>query len=145
MSEFKQRYIYANTLRFNPTTPIKLYAQTAQYVPGQGNTTAWQLISSGAFNTYYCEWTGSFGDRAMSAQALGVNDSATIRMTFNPEVYSKLRTVKVVVVKNADAAAIVNGKPDKNNPNVYELWGGVDNVKEENRFLEFKVRRYEGL
>ncbi|MDK9712315.1 hypothetical protein [Acidaminobacter sp.] len=81
----------------------------------------------------------------MSAQALGVNDSASIRMTYNPEVYNKLRTTRVVVIKNADATAIVAGVPDKNNPNVYELWGGVDNVKEANQFLEFKVRRYEGL
>jgi len=49
-----------------------------------------------------------------------------------------------VIVKNADSTAIVGGVPDKNNPNVYELWGGVDNVKEERQFMEFKVRRYEG-
>jgi hypothetical protein len=60
-------------------------------------------------------------------------------------VYAKLRTEQVVVIKNADATAMADGAPDKNNPNVYELWGGVDNVKEENRFMEFRVRRYESL
>ena len=132
-------------MRFNPNTPIKFYAQATAYVPGQGNTTSWQAIASGSINTYWCEWTGSFGDRAMSAQALGVKDSASIRMVYNPDVYAKLRTVKVVIVKNADAAAVVAGVIDKNNPNVYELWGGVDNAKEVNQFMEFRVRRYEGL
>lgn len=132
-------------LRFNPNTPIKLYARQTAYVPGEGNTTTWVQVTSGAYETYYCQWTGSFGDRAMSAEALGVKDSATIRMTYNPDIYEKLRTVKVIVVKNADSTAIVEGNPDKNNPNVYELWGGVDNVKEENQYLEFRVRRYEGL
>lgn len=132
-------------LKFNPTTPLKFYAMVTAYVPGQGITTTWQNVTGGGYNVYYCEWTGTFGDRAMSAQALGVNDSASIRMTYSPDVYAKLRTTRVVVIKNADASAIVANAPDKNNPNVYELWGGVDNIKEANQFLEFKVRRYEGL
>jgi len=66
-------------------------------------------------------------------------------MRYAPRLCESLRTEHVVVIKNADAAAIKNGVPDKNNPNVYELWGGVDNVKEENRYMEFRVRRYEGL
>lgn len=131
-------------LKFNPTTPIKLYTKETTYVPGQGNTTTWQPLVSGEYNTFYCEWRGSFGDRAMSAEALGVKDSATVRTFFNPTLYAKLRTVKVVVAKNA-ANILVNGAPDKNKPDCYELWGGVDNVKEENQFMEFRVRRYEGL
>ena len=129
-------------MKFNPNTPIKFYAKVTAYVPGQGNTTTWQEIIN---NSLYCEWKGSFGDRALSAEALGVKDSATIRMTFNPTIYDKLRTEKVLIIKHADASAIVGGVPNKNNPNVYELWGGVDNVKEERQFMEFKVRRYEGL
>jgi hypothetical protein len=39
---------------------------------------------------------------------------------------------------------MVEGEPARKNPNVYELWSGVDNVKEENQFMEFHVRRYEG-
>lgn len=132
-------------MKFNPNTPIKLYSKETAYVSGQGNTITWALVASGDYNTFYCEWKGSFGDRAMSAQALGVNDFATLRTFYNPIIYAKLRTAQVVVIKNADATAIVGGIPDKNNPNVYELWGGVDNVKEENQYMEFKVRRYEGL
>jgi len=133
-------------MKFNPTTPVKFYyAKEGAYVPGQGATKTWVLVKSGDYDTFYCEWTGTFGDRAISAEALGVKDSATVRTFFNPTVYAKLRSVRVVVVKNADATAIIKDEPDKNNPNVYELWGGVDNVKEENRYLEFRVRRYEGL
>jgi hypothetical protein len=129
-------------LKFNPTTPIKFYAKKSTYVTGQGATTSWELVVS---NPSYCEWTGSYGDRAISAEALGVKDSATVRTFYNPTIYLKLKTVQVIVIKNADATAIVGGVPDKNNPNVYELWGGVDNVKEENQCMEFRVRRYEGL
>lgn len=132
-------------MKFNPTTPVKFYVKTTTYVSGQGMTEAWELITSGSHSTFFCEWRGSFGDRAMTAVSLGVNDSATIRTFYNPAVYGKLRTEQVVVIKNADATAIVDGIPDKNNANVYELWGGVDNVREENRFLEFRVRRYEGI
>lgn len=132
-------------LKFNPNTPVKFYTKETAYVPGQGNTTTWQEIDSDGYKVFYCEWRGSFGDRAMSAEALGVKDSATVRTFYNPNVYAKLKTVRVIVIKNADTTAIAEGTPDKNNPNCYELWGGVDNIKEENQFMEFRVRRYEGL
>lgn len=132
-------------LKFNPNTPLKFYAkESGPYVPGQGAVTAWVEVTSNEFNTFYCEWRGSFGDRALSAQALGVKDSANIRTFFNPIIYDKLRTVQVIIAKNG-ANILVDGVPDKNNPNCYELWGGVDNVLEENQFMEFRVRRYEGL
>lgn len=132
--------------KFNPTTPIQFYyAKDGEYTPGQGATKTWEIIQSGEYNVFYCEWTGTFGDRAMTASAIGVNDSATVRTFFNPVIYEKLRTEKVIIAKNIDPYALKDGVPDKNNPNVYELWGGPDNVREENRFLEFRVRRYEGL
>ena len=132
-------------LKFNATTPIKLYYKYTEYISGQGNTTTWTLIESEDYSTFYCEWKGGFGDRAMAAESMGVKDWATLRTFYNPSIYEKAKTVAVVVVKNADATAFINGKPDKNNMNVYEIWGGVDNVLEENQYLEFKVRRYEGL
>lgn len=131
-------------IKFNPTTPIKLYTKETTYIPGQGNTTTWQELDSDGYKVFYCEWRGSFGDRALSAEALGIKDSATIRTFYNPNIYAKLRTVKVIVAKNG-ANILNDGVPDKNNPNCYELWGGVDNVLEENQFMEFRVRRYEGL
>lgn len=129
--------------KFNPTTPVNFYTKENTYVPGQGKTTVWNPINTGTY-IYYCEWRGSFGERALSAEALGVKDSATIKTFYNPTIYSKLRSTQVIIVKNADNTAFKDGNPDKNNPNVYELWGSVDNVKEENQFMEFRVRRYEG-
>lgn len=141
---YKQRSIFPDTLRFNPTTPLEFWTKESTYVPGQGQTTVWRKIVTDGYSIFYCEWKGGFGDRALTAQSLGVNDMATVRTFYNPTIYGKLRTVQVIVIKNADVTAIVNGVPDKNNPNCYELWGGIDNVAEENQFMEFKVRRYEG-
>ena len=132
-------------MKFNPTTPVNFYAKESEYVSGRGIIESWKLVKSGDYYTFYCDWQGTYGDRAISAEALGVTDSATIRTFYVPAVYEKLRRVQVVVVKNADSTAIVEDEPDKNNPNVYMLWGGVDNVKEENQFMEFRVRRYEGI
>lgn len=141
-------------MKFNPTTPVKFYAKSSEYVSGQGMTDTWNLVKSGDYDTFYCEWLGTYGDRAISAEALGVKDSATVRTFYNPTIYEKLRSVVVVVIKNADSTAIVctdpkEGDPvctpNKSNPNVYEVWGGVDNVREENQYMEFRVRRYEGL
>ncbi len=142
-------------LKFNPTTPVKFYARDDDYVPGKGSSSTWIMIESiikpatemepeENTSVFYCEWKGSFGDRATAAQAIGVNDSATIRTFFNPNIYEKLQTVQVLVVKNADDTAVIDGIPNKDNPNCYELWGGVDNVAQENQFIEFRVRRYEG-
>ena len=133
-------------LRFNPNTPVQFYAaKEGEYVSGQGASRTWELIESGIYSTFYGEWTGTYGDRAIAAESLGVKDSATVRTFYNPTIYEKLRGCQVVVIKNADSTAIVTGVPDKKNSNVYELWGGVDNVKEENQFMEFKVRRFEGV
>ena len=156
-------------LKFNPTTPIVFYVSVSEYVSGVGQTETWQEIG-----TLYGEWRGSFGDRRLNAQALGVSDSATVRTFYHPDIYSKMKTNRMVVIKNADTTAIKyeesidgepidddepidngepieddepskSGEPDKLNPNCYEVWGGVDNVLEANQYMEFSVRRYEGL
>mgnify|MGYP000229971110 CR=1 FL=1 len=128
-------------LKFNPNTPVNFYSKETIYTPGEGSTAAWKEVIK---KPLYCEWRGTFGDRALSAEALGVKDSATVRTFYHPEVYEKLRSVQVIIVRNRDDTAFLDGEPDKNNPNVFELWGGVDNVKEENHHMVFRVRRYEG-
>lgn len=127
-------------LKFKPTVPLLFYAKGSAYVVGTGQTTTWTKVVADAL---FCEWTGGYGDRAMAAQTIGVSDMATVRTFFHPTIIEKLRTTQVVVIKNADTTAIVGGVPNKNNPNCYELWGGVDNVSEENQYMEFRVRRYE--
>jgi len=54
-----------------------------------------------------------------------------------------LRVCSVVCVKGADPAAVVDGEPNPDNPNCYEMVGGVDNMREENQYMEFAVKRYE--
>ena len=118
-------------LKFNPNTPVKFYTKEIEYVVGEGNRTTWEAINSNGNTVFYGEWKGTYGDRALSAEALGVKESATIRTFYNPNIYNKLRSVQVLVVKNANETAFIDGEPDKNNPDLYELWGGVDNVLEE--------------
>jgi len=130
-------------LRFNPTTPVQFYVKTSTYVAGKGNEITWTLITTNGNSVFYCSWQSTFGDRQTAAQAIGVSESATVRTFYNPTIYEKLQSSQVVIIKNADSTAIVNGVPNKNNPNTYQLWGGVDNVSQENQFLEFPVRRYE--
>ncbi len=130
--------------KFNPTTPFAAWFESSTYVPGQGNTTTWEQIKSGDIGVYFCEWRGSFGEQQLAAHSLGVNEMATIRTFYNPDIYAALQGKKCVIVKYADASSMVGGKPSKNSPYLYELWGGVDNVLEQNLWMEFKVRRYEG-
>lgn len=129
-------------LKFNPITPVWFYKKTSTYVPGEGTSETWALVIP---DPLYCEWQGTYGDRAISAAAQGIKDSATIRTHYHPSVLNALKTTRIVVVKNSTTGVIVANIPDKTNPNVYELWGGADNVKEENQFMEFRVRRFEGI
>lgn len=135
-------------MAFRPTTPISVYAKVDEYVSGAGTTSSWVQVTSTLVNAetgvYYCEWRGYYGDRLLTAQSLGVSDLVTIRMTFNPNVYAALQKQDCVIIKNADPTAMPDGKPDGENPNVYELYSGVDNVAQENQFMEFQARRYQG-
>lgn len=126
-------------VKFNPTTPVRFLAKEGSYTPGIGSSTTWNDVG-----LLYCEWRGAYGDRMTAAQAVGVQDSATLRTFYHPDIYQNLRTVQVVLVKNDDPTALENGAPDPHNHNVYELWGGAENVAEENQFMELRVRRYEG-
>lgn len=130
------------------TTAVSFYSLETTYVVGEGVTSAWTLIESPLSDTervsvFFCEWTGSYGEMKLAAQAQGVSESARVRMPFVPVLYEKLRSVKVVIAKNADTSVIVANVPDKTNLNAYTVWGGVDNVREENQVMEFNVTRYE--
>jgi hypothetical protein len=64
-------------------------------------------------------------------------------MPFNPVLYDALRGSQVVVIKDADKTALKDNIPLMDHPNVFSLFGNVDNIKEEDKLLEFHVRRYE--
>lgn len=126
-------------MKLNATTPVNYYAKSSSYVVGTGQTASWSKVLE---NALFAVWKGGYGDAALAAEAVGVSDMATIRTFYHPTLFEKLQKQQVVVIKNADAAGFANGFPVKENPNVYELWGGVDNV--DNLFMEFRVRRYQG-
>lgn len=134
-----------NPLKFNPTTPIQIYIKSVEYVQGKGNITTWARQQTDGYSTFYAEWQTIYGDRAIAAESLGVKEGANIKTFYNPVLYEVMRRNETLIVKNMDESAFQGGKPDKNNPNLFELWGGIDNVMEENLFMEFRVRRYEGL
>lgn len=141
-------------MKFNPTTPVTFYVKKSEYELGEGVDSSWTLLESiitqatetnpeRKTSIFYCEWKGGFGDRLLSAQSLGVNDMATLRMHFNPLVFEAIRSCEVLVVMNCDGTAFVDGVPSIECKNLYESWSGIDNVNQENQFMEFKVRRYE--
>lgn len=125
----------------NSTVPLLYYSADSSYVAGEGQSTVWTQVIPDAL---YAEWRGGFGDRALAAQAVGVSDMATVRTFYHPILCDRLRCIRVLVVKNGDQTAVQDGKADRFNPNLYELWGGVDDIEEAHQFLEFRVRRYEG-
>lgn len=126
-------------IKFSPTVPIRFYAKkTGDYIPGVGADIGWEDIGK-----LFCSWVQAYGERLSEAQAIGINNSATVRTFYHPKIYEKLRTVQVIIIKNDDPTAIKNGIPDSGNPNTYEIWSGVENTKEENSYMEFRVRRYE--
>ena len=139
------KFSNTNPLKFNPSTPVKFYIKVTEYIPGQGNTTTWQELDSDGYKVFYGEWRTTYGDRALTAESLGVKESATFRTFYNPNIINKITREHTLIVKNLDDKAFIDGDPDKNNPNLFELWGGVDNVLEENQYMEFRIRRYEGL
>ena len=136
-------------IRANLNTPICIYVKESKYVSGEGADTKWIKVTTDLTDVFYCEWSSmqgilrKYGEKVMTAHAEGVNDMVSVRMVYIPEVYTALKNNKAVIVKNLDETA-VNKNPDKNNPNVFELYSGIGNIGEENQFMEFALKRYQG-
>nr|WP_315022894.1 hypothetical protein [uncultured Aminipila sp.] len=133
-------------MKLSINTPLKFFVKENGYVQGEGYRSSWSTIK-GTFNNqeievFWVEWKSAFGNQVIDAQAIGVNELATVRMPYNPDIYKALKSSEVIVAKNA-ANIIINGKPDANNPDCYKAFGSTDNYQEKNMFIEFKVKRYE--
>ena len=131
--------------KFKPNTPIEFYVKEITYISGQGNSEKWVKVKSDGFEVFYCQWQTTYGDRALTAESLGIKESATIKTFYNPKVIEKITKSQTLIVKNLDNNAFENGKPNSKCSNLFELWGGVDNVLQENKFIEFRARRFESL
>lgn len=130
------------------TTAVSFWIKASTYEAGKGNTTTWSLYTEGTMSLFPCEWRGKFGygrrgNEVYDADAEGVIDRAVIRMPFIPGLYDKLRTGSVVIIKGAAGNGLIDGEPNPGDPNVYESYGGIDNIYEENQYMEFHAHRYE--
>lgn len=135
-------------IKANFNTGVSFWEKVSTYVPGRGNSTSWNLYAEGTMSVFPCEWRGKFGygkrgNETFSADAEGIIDWANIRMPFIPGLYEKLRTTTVVVIKGDQESGLIDGEPNPASPNVYEAYSGVDNIYEENQYMEFRVHRYE--
>ncbi len=67
-------------------------------------------------------------------------------MVYIPIIYKSLLEKDIFISKNGADILITNNFGDLdfnyNSTNIYKLFGGVDNIKEQNKYIEFKVRRY---
>ena len=136
-------------IRISENTPLSFYYKSKAYQHGKvGTKTAWIkyscFINQAEQDVFWCEWRGSYGTQQLKAMSLGVVDLCTIRMDYHPEIYNLLRSREVIVIKNASPTAVdAAGAPVISDPDVYSLWGAVDDIRNRRRIMEFQVRRYE--
>lgn len=130
-------------------TAVQFYTQEKAYTPGQvGPTKKWSKfisqIGDDSIDVFWADWRGSFGQQQIQAMSMGVYDLCTVRMNYHPELYKLLRTKEVLLIKDAASDAVdTDGQPVRNHPDVYKLWGAVDDIRSMRRIMEFKVRRWE--
>lgn len=130
------------------TTAISFWEKVSTYKTGEGNSTEWVLYTEGSMSVFPCEWrnkwtAGRNRNETYLADAEGVLERVTVRMPYIPRLYDKLRSGTVLVVKGADRDAIVDGEPNPGSLNTYQVFSGVDNIYEENQYMEFHLTRYE--
>ena len=122
-------------LKFTPNARISFEVRQSGYTPGKGATPDWQPIVSNLGQTpislFPCEWTNAFGSDVLAAASMNIKQMATVRMGFCPQVYNALMNKEVKIYLNGDTQ------------HYYKAIGNCDNVKMENRLLEFKVQRTE--
>lgn len=133
-------------MKLTPNIPLKFLEKNTAYIAGKGPEINYSYITT-IFagienNIFWGEWKNAYGQQILDAQAQGVNELATIRMVYIPEVYEALRSKDITIVKHAENIQFKEDKP-MFNQNTFKIYGSVDNVNEENKIIEFKVRRYE--
>lgn len=75
--------------------------------------------------TIRCKWISAFGTEAIQAQSLGLTDTATLTMRYDPRI-----TPDCIVVKCGDQ----EGKP-------YEIVSPPNDVAGTHKFQEIRVKR----
>lgn len=139
----------ADKATIRPTTAACFYYQVSSYQPGQvGSSKSWikftSAVGENTLDVFWTDWQGSFGTQQLQAMSMGVYDSGTVRMDYHPELYQLLRTKEMLIIKDAAMDAVADGVPVRNHPDVYIVWGAVNDIRSMHRIMEFKVRRWEG-
>jgi hypothetical protein len=109
--------------------------------------TKFELITNNflgkTIENFFCEWLNIYGTEYIIAQQKNVEYNAKIRMVYNPFLYTILKKKYIYIAKNGENI-FKDDRPDKNNTNCFVIFGTVENIREQNKIMEFKVRRYEG-
>lgn len=124
-------------------TLVKFAVQCTEYEEGKGVTTVWKPIcvqigtdDYGApimSDCFYCEWLGSYGAAAIQQQADGVIRPARVRLTYVKRLYDALL--------NSDVKIYLHGLAD--DAHTFKLASAADDILQENKTLEFQVKKYE--
>lgn len=124
-------------------TPIRIGYQQTEYTEGEGAETTFELIEAEIgknedgepikTDIFYCEWSNSYGYMAIQQSEDGISQPARIRMPYVKSVLEALQTKDVRIYKNG----IVD------DDHTYELNSSADNYLEQNKMIEFYVKKYE--
>ncbi len=123
-------------------TLVKFGYQDTIYQAGIGYTTNYVLLTVTlgfdeeteqpiTTDSFYCEWQNSFGNQAIKLEADNVLQPARIRIPFVQALYELLTTKDVKIYKN--------GLTDK--AHTFVLNSGVDNYMEQQKMMEFQVKK----
>lgn len=116
---------------------IIIEAKITKYVPGKGYVSVIEpvkiKIGDIESDSFYCTWINTYGEQVIKNTQAQIKDMATIRMPYHPDVYNAIQLIGAKIHKNGV----------KNDKYSYEVYGSVDNYREQNRILEFKVQRIE--
>lgn len=124
-------------------TLVRFAVQKTRHVAGKGAATEWETIKSQigtdddgepiTTDCFYVEWLSSYGAAAIQQQSDGVTRPARVRMPYVKAVYDALIT--------KDVRIYLNGVID--DAYAFKLASAADNYLQQNKMLEFQVKKYE--
>lgn len=124
-------------------TLVRFAVQKTRHVAGKGAATQWETIKSQIGTTddgepimtdcFYVEWLSSYGAAAIQQQSDGVMRPARVRMPYIKAVYDALIT--------KDVRIYLHGVTD--DAHAFRLASAADNYLQQNKMLEFQVKKYE--
>lgn len=87
-------------------------------------------------NYFYCEWQNIYGYQDYLNKSSGYTAEVKIRMYYNPTLITILERQGTKIIK----ATEYKNEYDKDIS--YRTIGSIDNIKLENKVIEFKIKRH---